>query len=230
MKKTIKIILVILSIFLGIVLVVFYRMEWIPTYETIFNEIEVTKTLDLKKVGEVANFDVDIPKKKGYTFSLDYLRNLEEHMKEREELEKNLKPGERMDNDMTLFYKALGRNNSYEITKEGAKIVLKLTITPLFELKDDYIYWNFEEFPASRYTKKSNKPFEITIDLSQTLSHSGRHSDIHDRKKYFGREKEMFHLLLPKGKYNIKVENLKDVPNIEKIITVLIIYIQKRKA
>jgi len=136
----------------------------------------------------------------------------------------------------------------YDKLPYGSKIVLKLTLTPLFDLKKDYIYYTQERYHYKNYNEdnlytdltslskrsgkrvmKSNKPFKYIMDLSEFyIGFKNDNDDFtgYDINKYWTFGKKIIMINLPKGNYHVRLENLENVPEIKQIETSFFIYEQ----
>lgn len=209
---------------------------------------EIVKKIDLEKAGVVADFNMSITKEDGYGFYLYYVYDSKQYQRELDELKKEF-PNQHLSelpktNMWKIISKIVGIEGPGEVLERyGSKIVLKLTLTPLFDLKEDYTYFTQEYYHYTNYNRavaplinkrvmKSDKAFEYIIDLSEYrygVSTGGYTHTGYDHKEYWGYGKTMVVMKLPKGDYHIKLESLEDVPEIKQIKTSFSIYHQYRK-
>ncbi|MCG3659944.1 DUF5625 family protein [Aliarcobacter butzleri] len=181
--------------------------------------------VNLEKAGVVADFNMTILKEYPYSFKIYYVYDRLQSQKNRA-----ISPDEE-----NYVNKIIGGNFMGPI-KKGSKIVLKLTITPLFDLKKDYLY-RIPEFSKIKTPQgsdiekimKNNKPFEYIIDLSEYDNSGGGGYYGYDTEIYAGIYKRIVDVTLPSGEYNIRLENLEDVPEIVDIKTVFKIQLEYRK-
>lgn len=184
------------------------------------------KEIDVEKAGVVADFDIDISEPEYYEFNFNYISITEEYKISQENFKKGIKTeSDKIRKDIV--------GDEYE-NKKGTKIVLKLTITPLSLDKSENIF-----SLGSRYTEDKaknlqvGKAMEYTMDLSEIFANTYK-SYCFDSKKsewkkgdvkkcrYLSAGKLITEIVLSKGKYHIKLENLEDVPEIKKIKTTLL--------
>ncbi|MCG3681312.1 DUF5625 family protein [Aliarcobacter butzleri] len=211
---------------------------------------DIAKKVDLEKAEVVADFNMSIAEEKVYSFYLYYVYDSKQYQRELDELKKEF-PNQHLSklpktNTWKIISKIVGIKDSNEVLEQyGSKIVLKLTLTPLFDLKEDYTYFTQEHYHYTNYNKanrtaplinkkimKSDKSFEYIIDLSEYgygVSTGGYTRTGYDHEKYWGYGKKMVDIILPKGDYHIKLENLEDVPEIKQIKTSFSIYHQYHK-
>ncbi|MEV9497912.1 DUF5625 family protein [Aliarcobacter butzleri] len=176
--------------------------------------------VNLEKAGVVADFNMTILKEYPYSFKIYYVYD---------------RLQVRKDGVEDSIDRIIGGRFIKPIEK-GSKIVLKLTITPLFDLKKDYLY-RIPEFSKIKTPQgsdiekimKNNKPFEYIIDLSEYDNSGGGGYYGYDTEIYAGIYKRIVDVTLPSGKYNIRLENLEDVPEIVDIKTVFKIQLEYRK-
>ncbi|MEV9615789.1 DUF5625 family protein [Aliarcobacter butzleri] len=177
--------------------------------------------INLEKTGVIADFDIDISEPEYYEFNFNYISITEEYKISQENFKKGIETeSDKIRKDIV--------GSRYK-NKKGTKIVLKLTVTPLSLDKSENIF-----SLGSRYTEEKAKNLEVgkameyTIDLSEIFAYKYR-SYCFDSKKsewkkgdvkkcrYQSSAKLIEEIVLSKGKYHIKLENLEDVPEIKKI-------------
>jgi|GEM_PF-2468465 len=247
MKSFVKILAILIQIFFYTGCFSKYETPVIKEVDLEKYETPVIKEVDLEKAGVVADFNMSITEEKVYGFYLYRIFDKEQAKKETEELKKkfpnlgigNLPPT----NTDKAMRKIIGFYGYDGVGPLGSKIVLKLTLTPLFNLKEDYVYYTQDRYHYKNHNKikvyspdadkkvmKRDKLFKYIMDLSEyhsgfkdgNYSHTG-----YDSKKYWAFGKEIIRINLPKGNYHIKLENLEDVPEIKQIKTSFSIYEKK---
>jgi len=225
---------------LAILIQIFFLTEYSSGYETPV----IIKKIDLEKAGVVADFNMSITEEKVYNFCLYYMYDIEQEEKEIEELKKkfpNTFPFPKTNTYKTMT-KIVGIYRYDKLRLYGSKIVLKLTLTPLFNLKEDYVYYtqdyyhytnyyldtpNMDLLYSSKRVMKSDKPFEYIMDLSEYgYSNLGRLGSYFgkDYKEYGAYAKIIVQVNLPKGDYRIELDNLEDVPEVKQIETTFSIH------
>lgn len=179
---------------------------------------------DVTQKGYVHESIINIEETRGCSFDLDYIVNKELYNLESEDIEGLEEVGE-YNGKMYRYWidtsigKAVGRGAyNLKLKKDhmvipGIKILLKLTITPLQKLAEPIIYYPRMAEPYASEIIPIGEPIEYTFDMAyikKYLGQVGRPDRFHDQYP-----KSMASFKLEKGRYKVRLENLRAVPKEE---------------